>query len=267
MKKIFNKILIAIIVLLIIFVGVLTFYKFGMYKKPIEKPVEKPKENEEIKVEDVDITDAVIQKYYGYISSNERIANSEFDKELNYILDHKNDIAFAKTFDKTLIQEKKCSLYADYIVKEKGNEWLCNGIEWDDKKSTNKSASITISVINGDDIKNAVETLFGKGSYKAKDFKCNGPYESRCIYKEDTNEYLSVYYREFEEESYYETDLIKAEKDSNHLYIYEKFKEHIITIDEEDTKEDEKEVGVLKHTFEKNTYDDNYHYVKSEKTE
>ena len=39
MEKIFNKILISIVVLLIIFVGVLTFYKFGMYEKPIEKPL------------------------------------------------------------------------------------------------------------------------------------------------------------------------------------------------------------------------------------
>jgi len=252
-----NRILVGIIVFILIFVALLTYKVFVVDKKK-DTQIGTKTEEKKVGKEDVSIESVEVKKYYDYITSNGQVKGFPYviDEKLDYILNNKNLFAYTRIVRNENSITKKCADYATYIDSISADKkYTCFnptvGVE-SCNSNTKQNTTTNIYVVEGSKIKNAVEMLFGKDSYSAESFDMGGGIVYH--YYQDNDEYIWLNTcRESDINKMYETKLYKAEKDENNLYIYE------------NVKYDDQELMNIKHIFEKNKDNNEYHYVKSEK--
>ena len=261
--------LIVIIILLLVGIGLLSYKVFVLDKKEPDKTNESSKveEKEEQKLVSVNINDAEVKKYYNYVSfDHESGTVNEYD--YNRIANNKNYFAYTKLIVSSSLKEEKCSTYASYIEKNSPNpEFVhrCKTFNDDGEGCSseyNKRTNTKVVVLEEKTLKEAVELIYGKGTYIAGKFAIGG--SDYFGYVSDESKYILLTACGGGTGPWYTSKLSKAEKSSSELYIYEELTDNSNEFDE-NTNNNEK--LIVKHTFEKNTYDNNYHYVKSEKGE
>lgn len=219
------------------------------------------------KVESLSINSAEAKKYYGYVNSNNESGTVDA-YNYNRLNEYKNYNAYAKLIVPSSLKEEKCSKYASYIEQISPNpEFVHRCLTFDDDGSGcsseyNKRADTKVVVLEDKTLKEAVELIYGKGSYVAGKFAIGGL--DYFEYVDNESKYILLTACGGGTGPSYISKLVKAEKNSKNLYIYEELTDNA---DKFDTSVTGNRKLVVKHTFEKNTYDNNYHYVKSEKGE
>lgn len=247
-----NIVLIIIIAIILIFIGLLSYKVFVLDKK------NENKENKVVNENKLKLDSEIVQKYYNYISSDGSTKDIPYtiNENLDYILNNKNMFAYSKIIGIKNLNTKACSAYINHINSISNDKsYVCFnpivGIEGCDS-STNNNPSTQVYVISSDEIRAAVNILFGDESYVAGSFSLGGGVI--FSYNAETDEYILLNTcAEPSTTKIYEAKVYDAEKENNNLYIYE------------NVKYDGKELMNIKHIFEKNVDSDDYHYVKSEK--
>lgn len=231
------------------------YYVIDLSSKNL-KNIEPKKVEKKDAIKKIAVTNPEIKKYYEYISAEDLIAEDEYD--FNYFNNNKNQVALRRVVDSKNIIIKNC---ADYDVMENTANPNVTYICYTDDQfaqgcvsSFNKDPNAKVNVLPGKYLKEAVEQIYGKGSYVAENF-----YASSHLfqYVNSTDEYIELTHCGGGMSAKYVAELYLAEKGANVMYLYEKITG--TTFEEVKTKEIS-----IKHTFEKNSYDNNYHYVKSE---
>ena len=212
--------------------------------------------DKEEKMENVAVTNVEVKKYYDYVSAKHIVVQNSYD--FNYFNNNKNEVALERIIGDKHKIIKKCS---DYDVMENTNNpnfvYTCYTEEqWDQGcvSSFNKEENAKVNVLDGKYLKEAVEEIYGKNSYVAKTFTAGNTYQ----YINSKDEYIELTTCGGGLNAFYNAELYSAEKNSNTMILYEKITGSTL----DDVKVEKINI---KHVFEKNSYDNNYHYVKSEK--
>ena len=274
------KVLLIILIILVLCLIGLTCYKMFIYDKKNDNNKDNnvvENNNKPSNVENQNIIDDKkddvndIEKYYDYVSLNGLFTNYDSSNnpiyDYDYLNNNKNFIAYNKVIIKNenkYIKSDKCSNYLNDIMKRNdGTNYICYTLESEGMvtcgdKEYNSNPNTKVYTLSSDDLKNAVETIYGKDSYKPSTFNIGGLMFYHYVESKDT--YIALDGCGGGTGPHYVSKLLKSEKDNNYLYLYEEVKSE--SLDDDKTLIN---VATVKHTFEKNLYDDNYHYVKTEK--
>lgn len=267
MKK--NLFLVVPIVLIILFLLGVSYYKFFIYdKKGNNNPIS----------ENLDVNDLVVQKYYDYVkvaNYNESILidpNEYYN--VNAINNNKTLFGYLLTLRNDGITSfiygdgnKECRSFVKEIREKYEDKFVCgtpciNGCYTDDTKEEywkNNDDKLTY-VVEEEKIKNAVEQIFGKNTYTQSDFDILNS-SIKMMYFENEKSYVLITVAQGSPVKrtiwLADSNVSNAKKINNELIIYEE-----LTLSLEEENKGMK--IIIKHTFEKNTYDDEYHYIKSD---
>ena len=249
------KVLLIILIILVLCLIGLVCYKMFIYDKKNDNNV----------VEKLNINDVEVQKYYNFVSSNGRLGGYEsYDYE--YLIKNKNLNAYNKIiFPQAKLGKNQCVKYSKYIVKNPlAPDYPYGCFDFDNpiiscNAEQNNSELTMVSTILDIDMKDAVEKIYGKGTYEAYDFTINPSIHFQ--YVEEEKKYILLNNCGGGFGPTYITKLIGADKIANKIFIYEGFADQ----NDVDATKYTYDKLVVKHIFEKNTYDNNYHYVKTEK--
>ena len=222
----------------------------------------------EEKIENIDINNTEIQKYYNYVNSD-GVSGTIDTFDYDRLNKNKNYNAFVKLINQSKTKEEKCSIYLKYIEKISPNpEYMLgcsafsNGGEEGCSREYNEREGTMISTLEEETLKEAVETIYGKGSYKPSNIKFGS--SSHFEYIAEKSKYILINHCGGGTGPFYSSKLIKGERSNNNLFIYEELTDNSSMFGEDNNSNNLKKL-IVKHTFEKNSYDDNFHYSKTEK--
>lgn len=237
--------------------------------KDIEQENNVTDKEKEDKNQNIGISDAEVQKYFNYVSSDGESGTIDaFD--YNRLIDNKNYNAYVKLIKESKTKEEKCSIYIDYIEKISPNpEYMLgcsafsNGGDEGCSKEYNEREGTMISTLEEKTLKEAVETIYGKNTYKPGNIRFGS--SSHFEYIAEKSKYILINHCGGGTGPFYSSKLVKCERSNNNLFIYEELTDNSSMFSEDNDNSNNLKKLIVKHTFEKNSYDDNYHYVKTEK--